>query len=130
MALMYMFTLGCAMILARMCSAAPDLTNLVPIGTNLLRFTSGVFYSISMMADRVSVDYPWLGWFLHYQPFALYLKLARAGLMTPPAKADAATLATLTVSGAEWAWAIGWAVFFLVFGFIYFWFAEARYGRE
>ncbi|MDR1800099.1 MAG: ABC transporter permease [Bifidobacteriaceae bacterium] len=114
-ALIYLFVLGCGFFLARIVSATPDLGNLVPIATQLLRFVAGVFFSIETLA----ADFGWLGQAAILEPFALYLRLARSTLM-----------AEVHASGADWAMGVGYALVVLVSGYIYFWLAEARYGRD
>jgi teichoic acid transport system permease protein len=57
---------------------------------------------------------------LEYQPVAVYLTLARSCLLPQESSLD------LTM----WAVGVGWAVLFLVGGFLFFWRAEERYGRD
>ncbi|MDR1152557.1 MAG: ABC transporter permease [Bifidobacteriaceae bacterium] len=113
--LMYGFTLGMAFILARMVSTTPDYANLVPIAVTMLRYVSGVFYSIATFASALPV----LSVVLSYQPFALYLSLARACVQEG-----------FTAQWYDWAMGVFWAVFFGVVGLVFFWRAEARYGRD
>jgi teichoic acid transport system permease protein len=113
--LTYLFVLGWGFILARMVSATPDLGNLVPIITQMARFVAGVFFSIETLA----AGYGFLGQLAIWEPFAVYLRLARSAIL-PQVHAGA----------ADWAWGAGYAIFFAVTGFIYFWLAEARYGRD
>jgi teichoic acid transport system permease protein len=56
---------------------------------------------------------------MQYQPVAIYLELVRSCLLeeTP-------------VDPSLWWWGVGWAVVFLVVGFVLFWQAEERYGRD
>jgi teichoic acid transport system permease protein len=114
-ALMYLFTLGCALALARIVSATPDFANLVPVATSLLRFMSGVFYNITQFTKAGSL----VGILLTAQPFAVYLELARGALLTG-----------YPVQSWHWFLAVGWAALSLVIGFVFFWRAEARYGRD
>jgi len=114
-ALTYLFVLGWGFILARVVSATPDLGNLVPIVMGLARFMAGVFFSIEYLAAGRGL----LGQLALMEPFALYLRLARSAM-----------LGEVSASAADWAWGAGYAVVFAVLGFIYFWLAEARYGRD
>jgi teichoic acid transport system permease protein len=112
--LTYLFVLGCTFVLARVCSATPDLANLVPITTQLLRYVAGIFFSLQTLA----ANYGLLGKIAILEPFALYPKLARSALIGEAA------------SAGQWALGAVYAVVALVAGFVYFWAAEARYGRD
>jgi teichoic acid transport system permease protein len=116
-AMMYLFTLGVGFMLARICSITPDFANLVPIAMGLLRFVAGVMFSIPAMMPL------WmpaaLEWILINEPFHLFLLLARS-----------CTIDGISATPADWALGLGWAVFFAVAGFLYFWRDEARYGRD
>jgi teichoic acid transport system permease protein len=114
--LMYVFTLGCTFFLARLVAFTPDYQNLVPVATTMLRFVSGVFYDIAVFAAAFPTA---LRVVFEYQPFSLYLTLARSCVMP-----------TFTSQPWEWALGAGWAALAFGFGFIFFWGAEARYGRE
>jgi teichoic acid transport system permease protein len=57
---------------------------------------------------------------LEYQPVAVYLTLARSCLMTESVGLDPMT----------WAVSAGWSLLFVIGGFLYFWRAEERYGRD
>ncbi|MDR0432513.1 MAG: ABC transporter permease [Bifidobacteriaceae bacterium] len=113
--LMYGFTLGMAFILARIVSITPDYGNLVPIAMTLMRFVSGVFYSISTFTASL----PALSVILNYQPFALYLSLARGCVQDG-----------FTAQWYDWAMGVFWAAAVGFIGLVYFWRAEARYGRD
>jgi teichoic acid transport system permease protein len=113
--LMYAFTLGMAFVLARIVSVTPDYANLVPIAMTLMRFVSGVFYSISTFTAQM----PLLSVVLSYQPFALYLSLARGCVQEG-----------FTAGWVDWGMGIFWAGAALFLGLVYFWRAEARYGRD
>jgi teichoic acid transport system permease protein len=114
--LMYGFTLGMAFILARIVSITPDYGNLVPIVITLLRYVSGVFYSIAAVSVKLPVL---IATMMSYQPFALYLSLARGCVQDG-----------FTVTWLDWAWGVFWAVLVGFIGLVYFWQAEARYGRD
>jgi teichoic acid transport system permease protein len=114
-ALIYLFVLGCGFFLARVVSATPDLGNLVPIVTQLARYVSGVFFSLQVLASNLGP----LGQVAIYEPFALYLTLARSTL-----------LEEIHATPLDWALGCGYSAAALVGGFIYFWLAEARYGRD
>jgi teichoic acid transport system permease protein len=118
--LIWMFSTGLALVIARMIADVRDLTNLLPFITRLLLYTSGVFYSIESLQDRFYTNgVGWLYPIAENQPVAVYLNLARATLMN-----DVASTPRL------WWLGVGYAVVFLVGGFLYFWRAEERYGRD
>jgi teichoic acid transport system permease protein len=114
-ALIYIFVLGCGFFLARVVSATPDLGNLVPIVTQLARFVAGVFFSIETLAANLGA----LGTIAIYEPFALYLRLARGAI-----------LPEVSTSLGDWGLGVLYSAVALIGGYIYFWWAEARYGRD
>lgn len=105
---------GVALVVARLVHSSRDLRNLMPLAVRLLRYVSGVFFSISHYAgDGV------LGQIMTYQPFALVLELARQCL-----------LVEFDFNPTSWIVAAGWAIGLPVLGMIFFWRAEATYGRN
>lgn len=114
--LTYLFCTGVALILARIVAALPDLDNILPFVLRVLMYASGVIFPIERYVPE-----PTLNLILQYQPVAIYLDLARQALLQEP---------TIPLDATKWLWGIGWAVLFFVVGFIFFWRAEARYGRE
>jgi teichoic acid transport system permease protein len=112
--LQWLFNTGCALVAARLVAQVRDLLNVIPFVLRFLRYASGVFFNISAY-----VGDSWIGLLMEYQPVAIYLTLARSALLSEGAH-DPAT----------WAFGVGWAVLFLVGGFLVFWRAEERYGRD
>jgi len=112
-ALMCVFSLGLALAAARLVFEVPDLDNIIPFVIRALMYTSGVFFSIEHFAGDGT-----LGQVLAHQPLAIYIELCRSAL-----------LEEVHVRAAAWLWAVGWAVVGFGLGFIYFWRAEAKYGR-
>ena len=112
--LQYAFNTGCVFVAARLVVASRDLLNVIPMVIRLARYISGVFFPIAHYVG----DNP-AGALLEYQPIAVYLELARQCL-----------LAELPLDPVLWAWGTGWAVLFLIVGFLVFWQAEERYGRD
>jgi teichoic acid transport system permease protein len=110
----YAFNTGCVFVAARLVVGARDLLNVIPMGIRLARYVSGVFFPIAYYVG----DNP-AGVLLEYQPIAVYLELARQCL-----------LAEVPLDPVLWAWGVGWALLFLVVGFVVFWQAEERYGRD
>jgi teichoic acid transport system permease protein len=113
--LIYMFVLGCGFFLARVVSATPDLGNLVPIFTQLARYVAGVFFSLEVLAAGFGV----LGQIAILEPFALYLRLARSAILTE-----------VPAGWAEWGLGLAYSLVALAGGYVFFWLAEARYGRD
>lgn len=113
LALILLFTAGACLIVARIVVVARDLRNLIPVAIRLLRYVSGVFFSIQGYVSGT------LGLVLEFQPFAVYLTLMRSCLMREA-----------TMSLPLWGAAAGWAILFAVVGLIFFWGAEDEYGRD
>jgi len=112
----YIFNTGCAFIAARLVVEARDVQNLIPLIVRFLRYTSGVFFNIAAYTSGV------FGLILEYNPFAVYLSLARICLLE--SYAQDFNKPELWVAGGVW------AVIGLVIGFVVFWQAEERYGRD
>ena len=113
LALILVFTAGACLVVARIVVVARDLRNLIPVAIRLLRYVSGVFFSIQGYVEGT------LGLVLEYQPFAVYLTLMRSCLMQE-----------VSMSLPLWGAATGWALLFAVVGLIFFWGAEDEYGRD
>ena len=114
--LLWMFSTGCAFLVARWVAMTPDLDNLIPHLMRVLMYSSGVIFSI----DRYLSQFSW-GWIMEYQPVAVYLYLVRSCLLNEPAYQPSLTM---------WLLGIGWALAFAVVGFLVFWSGEERYGRD
>lgn len=115
-ALLYVFNIGIAFFLARIVERVPDIGNLLPFVLRVLLYASGVIFAI----DHYIKD-PALAGIMSYQPVAVYLNLARQALLNEP---------NIPLDGTMWLLGLGWAIVSFVLGFIFFWRAEARYGRE
>ena len=112
--LFFLFSAGVAMIAARLVVSARDLRNLIPMAIRLLRYVSGVFFLISSLeAPRL------LTAVMEYQPVALYLSLVRS-----------CVLGEFAPQLDQWLMGAGWAIGTVIIGFIVFWQAEDRYGRD
>lgn len=110
--------LGLAMIMARVVHAVRDVANLIPVAVRLLRYASGVFFSIEARVAAIASAPAWVGPAMELQPVAVSLTLVRETLMEE-----------MPLQGMTWAVASGWAVLFLTVGFFVFWRAEGTYGR-
>ncbi|NHA68012.1 ABC transporter permease [Phycicoccus flavus] len=114
-ALQFVQLTGIALVAARVVNASRDLANFIPLIVRLMRYTSGVFFSISVFADRFP---PLVGDVLLNQPFALQLELGRQAL-----------LAEHPLALHSWLMGLGWAVGLLALGVVVFWRGEGTYGR-
>jgi teichoic acid transport system permease protein len=117
-ALLLTFCTGMAMLLARLCARAPDLRSVLPFFFNLLMIGSGAMFPIQQFSAAFG---PVLMRLLIWQPMGVYLYLMRSVLLVE-------YLTPLRAS--MWIAGVIWAVVSLVFGFWFFWRAEATYGRE
>ena len=78
--LMWMFSTGCAFMVARWVAMTPDLDNLLPHFLRIMMYASGVIFSV----DRYLGQFSW-GWLMEYQPVAVYLYLVRSSILDEPA---------------------------------------------
>ncbi len=114
--LLAVFSVGAGLIAARVAAFYPDVLNTLPFLLRLLMYASGVIFSISHYVHN-----PVLQQIMELQPIAVYLNLARQSLLVEP---------SIPWDWSLWLVGLGWAVLFLVVGAVFFWRAEARYGRE
>ncbi|MGW1543678.1 ABC transporter permease [Streptomyces sp. NPDC002309] len=118
LALQFCFNTGLALIMARAGSKTPDLAQLMPFVLRTWMYASGVMYSIPiMLADKPS----WIANILQWNPAAVYMDLMRFAMIDGYGSEN--------LPDHVWAIACGWAVLFVLGGFVYFWKAEERYGR-
>lgn len=111
-----LFNAGLGLIMARLCFQTPDVKQLLPFVTRMLMFLSGVMFSIETYAANAP---RWVQFLLEINPLAIYLNLGREVLME-------------THNAPPGSWWLGacWTVVIAVLGFVYFWRAEASYGRN
>ena len=115
MLLMTMFNLGVALIVARLTVHVRDLSQIIPLVSRVIFYTSGIFFDLSLVLK----EKPEL------------LRLARLN----PVHDFIALIRGYTVSGNEiypfmWWIAGAAAVVTFVFGIFFFWKGEERYGRD
>lgn len=115
LALITLFGLGLAMISARLTVSFADLGQMIPFLTRVAFYASGVFFDIEKLLHGTGA----LLLVFASNPIHIYLKLARAALVTG-----------YEASALDWMLAGAWSIAILVAGFIFFWRAEARYGRN
>lgn len=113
LAVMAVFNLGIALIVARLSVHARDVQQVIPIITRVLFYLSGILFSI----DGALADYPVLLTIARLVPTYDFIAISRDVL-----------LASYSAPLLAWIAAPAWAVVAIVFGVIFFWRAEARYG--
>lgn len=111
--IVFVMTTGIAMIAAAFVYRVRDAANLTPLITRMLRYISGVFFSVSAYTSGIA------GFLMEYQPVAVVLTMLRQTLLE---QSDP--------TWPVWLTSIGWAIGLFVGGFIVFWRAEATYGRQ
>ncbi len=112
--LLTLLSSGVALIAARLTVHIRDLTQLLPFISRVLFYGSGVLFDPTTILE----PYPLLLRFYDWFPLHEVLAIAR-GLLLPGAGYDP----------LYWAYLAGWSVVLFVFGIIFFWVAEERYGR-
>ena len=105
---------GLVLVGARVLSVSRDIGNLIPVAIRLLRYVSGVFFSIDVYAD----GHPLVREILNLQPLALPITLTRQALLDE-----------LSINWTYWAAGAAWSVILLLVGLWIFWRDEANYGR-
>lgn len=110
-----LFCTGVALVTARLTVHLRDLTQILPFVSRLLFYTSGVLFSV----DKIFSSHPWLVQVYDWHPIYQTLVIARSSLMTHG-----------SYDPMFWLYLSAWAVTALVVGFIFFWSAEERYGRD
>ncbi|WP_336715028.1 ABC transporter permease [Arthrobacter sp. USHLN218] len=113
-AIFTVFNLGVALIGARLTVHIRDLTQLLPLVTRILFYTSGVLFAI----DRILAPYPWAVALFDFHPLHEVLSIAR-GLLMPGGE----------FNPIYWLYFSVWALGVFVAGVLFFWAAEERYGR-
>jgi len=149
------FNVGAGLILARWGSGFDDVSQLLPFIVRTWLYVSGVLFSLqSLSLKKPLVDHPTIAYLLQINPAAVYITLIRYGLLEkyrnamPGAKPynqhrcqlyhlipghvptfSAYCHPNLPGIPTLWVYGVGWAVVTVVVGFLFFWRAEARYGR-
>ncbi|NNE10942.1 MAG: ABC transporter permease [Ilumatobacter sp.] len=113
-AIQLVFTLGAAMVAARMAHHFIDTIQILPFVFRLVLYSSGVIFSVDAYVESDS----WVQWLFTLNPMYCYITLARWSVLGGDFPAD------LLLSGSVW------AVAMLVAGFLWFRAAEERYARD
>lgn len=114
--LFWVFNQGVAFIFARVTVHFRDLSQVIPFISRMIFYTSGVFFDLKVMVDKLNPAWqPFADW----QPLNNVLAIARGILMKDG------------VIPYDYFWHLAiWAVAIFVVGFVFFWQAEERYGRD
>ncbi|MFJ8166373.1 ABC transporter permease [Streptomyces sp. NPDC096136] len=118
--LMAVFCAGCAMVMARIGSKNPDVSQLMPFVLRTWMYSSGVMWSIDAMLRSDHLPH-WVTIMLKLNPAAVYIDLMRFALID--------SFKASQLPHHVWPIAIGWALLAGIGGFVYFWKAEEEYGR-
>ena len=113
LALQLLLATGLAMVLARICAALPDLTQVIGFATRLWMFGSAVMFSAERFASQ-----PVAHALLQANPMFMVIDIVRNSVLyavTPPL--------------SQWFWLVIWAISTFTVGFLIFWQAEETYGR-
>jgi teichoic acid transport system permease protein len=144
-----LFNVGAALIISRMGAELNDVSQLVPFLTRVWRYFCGVMYAIATLPDTVP---HWAKELLQLNPAAVYITLMRFSLMksqrtnAPGSEPYNARICSYFIHHESayhaqtychplasmtqlWVAGVGWAVIAVGIGIVYFWRAEARYGR-
>jgi len=113
-----LFCAGINLIFSRIGARRPDLAGVLQLPLNVIQFTSGVMFSLSMwqsiLGDR-GVR------FLTYFPTTVYVYLMRSIALNEP---------DFPPSVLMWVLGILYALASFLIGFVFFWRAEDTYGRD
>jgi teichoic acid transport system permease protein len=155
LALQTLFNVGCSFLLARWGSGFDDVSQLLPFIVRTWLYVSGVVFSLQSLSLKLPlVKHPNIAYLLQINPAAVYITLVRYALLgkyrdaMPGAQPfNAARCALYHVRPGKypsysaychpnlpgiptlWVYGVGWAIVTVVIGFLFFWRAEARYGR-
>lgn len=114
--MLYVFSVGVGMMLARFGARVPDILKLLPFILRLGMYASGVLFSIQHQLGPGVVRT-----IMEYQPVAVFLDIGRQAMLAED---------SIPIDPSKWGWGIFWAVVTLAVGFVVFWNDEARYGRD
>lgn len=152
------FNVGCGLILARWGASFDDVSQLLPFIVRTWMYTSGVLFSLQSLSLTLGGklhDHPTIAYLLQINPAAVYITLVRYALLekyrdalpgAKPYNRHNCTLyrlfpshyktfsaychpSTLPSIPTLWIYGAAWALVVVVIGFLFFWRAEARYGR-
>jgi teichoic acid transport system permease protein len=145
-----LFNVGAGLLVARIGSQVNDFSQLLPFLLRTWMYVSGVLFSITGLAINT---HRWAIEILLINPAAIYISLLRSALLLSDRQSqpgsqpfdygkcqlfvhdkqhhpyDSAFCHGYVSPHFYWLMGTGWALLALVAGFIFFWRAEAKYGR-
>lgn len=110
-----LFNTGVAFITARLTVHFRDLTQVLPFISRILFYTSGVLFNV----NKLFAGHPSVIALFNWHPIYQVLDIARSLLMTHA-----------PYNPMYWLYTALWGVGTVLGGFVFFWVAEERYGRE
>jgi teichoic acid transport system permease protein len=110
----FVFTLGCALIAARLTTHFIDTLQILPFVFRLILYASGVIFSVDAYVDKGGLAYA----LFVLNPVYCYISIARWSVIGTPMRDE------LILSGAIW------AIVTLVVGLLWFRANEERYARD
>jgi len=117
--LQFLFSAGIAFVFARFTTSVRDIAQFLPFAMRIWLYLSGVMYPIAVLEARLREEgFAAVAAVLSVNPAAVYIDLVRGSLM-----------ASAPAPASDWALGALWAAVAFAAGFVYFWRAEARYGR-
>lgn len=114
-----LFNAGVALIMARIVAATPDFMQIIHFLMRFAMYGSAVLFPVTRYVGDWNM--PVLQAILEYQPIALGIDLSRQLILSEP---------SIPIDPFKWVLMLGYGIVFLAAGFIYFWGAEERYGRD
>jgi len=118
MGLLFLFSLGLSLFVARLGAKVADLRQVLPFVTRVWMYASAVLFSVELYAEHLP---PWAVEIFHANPMLVYIEMARFAMMEGVPLGN--SFLELWLKGGAW------ALLVLVVGFVYFWRGEAEYGR-
>jgi len=115
---------GVAMIMARLTVHLRDMVQMVPVIGRLLFYSSSVFFRVG----KIFANHPSVMRAFDFHPLYAVLRIARGLMLGTPETIQPG--AEYYFPSNYWLTLSIWAVVLFVFGIIFFWRAEERYGRE
>jgi len=112
--LLTLFNSGMALIAARVTVHLRDLSQLIPVISRLLFYTSGVLFNV----DKIFESHPVIITVYNFHPLYQALCMARGVMMSTDYPLH------------YWIDFSAWSIGVFILGLIYFWAAEERYGSE
>lgn len=114
MALMAGFNTGAGLLLARVANSVPDITKILGYLMRFWLYLSGIVFDVSKFGQH-----PTISFLTRNNPLFLLVDVCRQLLLygTVPAP-------------HQWLTLLGWGIGMLIVGLIFFWRAEANYGRQ